>query len=81
MMAHSWVMRCFYYGLLQKIHSVHFRGWTGGLPVRAGYGWRNAGMTDVAMWRCGDAVVRWCGGAVVRWCGRRRFRQVPCAGR
>ena len=43
MMAHSWVMRCFYYGLLQSIHLIHFwggvrpegsEGGVSGLPVR-----------------------------------------------
>ena len=43
MMAHSWVMRCFYYGLLQSIHLYIFwggirpegsEGGVSGLPVR-----------------------------------------------
>ena len=48
MMAYCRVMRCFYYGLLQTIHSVYFRG---GLWKRGG---RDCGNT----WRQGAGCVR-----------------------
>ena len=36
MMMYLRVTRCFFYGLLQSIHLIHFRGRACGLPVRRG---------------------------------------------
>ena len=54
MMAHSWVMRCFYYGLLQSIHLYIF--W-GGIRPEGSEGVTAGGLPGY-------------GGVCVRGCGR-----------
>ena len=48
MMAYCRVMRCFYYGLLQTIHSVYFRGSL----------WKRGGRDCGKTWRQGAGCVR-----------------------